>query len=83
MASFAIFFALGIWLLQQQAALPGLVWAWLLAPLALALALLMPRATHWQRILRYALTAALTCTLGFYYAAFIAQQRLADRLPGA
>jgi competence protein ComEC len=30
MIVFAIFFALGVWLLQQQAALPDFVWAWLL-----------------------------------------------------
>src|SRR4030065_363816 len=30
MVIFAIFFALGVWLLQQQAALPDFAWAWLL-----------------------------------------------------
>ncbi len=30
MVIFAIFFALGVWLLQQQAALPDFGWAWLL-----------------------------------------------------
>src|SRR3989338_8048485 len=30
MVVFAIFFALGVWLLQQQAALPGFAWVWLL-----------------------------------------------------
>ena len=41
MVVFAIFFALGVWLLQQQAALPDFVWAWLLLcfPLLLAIPL--------------------------------------------
>jgi len=30
MVIFAIFFTLGVWLLQQQAALPDFAWAWLL-----------------------------------------------------
>ena len=42
MVVFAIFFALGVWLLQQQAALPDLAWAWLLLgyPLLLVLPVL-------------------------------------------
>src|SRR3989338_4376984 len=36
MVVFAIFFALGVWLLQQQAALPDFAWAWLLLIFPLA-----------------------------------------------
>lgn len=79
MAVFSIFFALGIWLLQQQAALPSPVWAWLL--LLFGPALLLKYTTGWQRILRPLLIAGFACALGFFYAAFIAQQRLSDSLP--
>ena len=79
MRSAILSFALGIWLLQQQAALPDFSWAWL--PLLLAPAVLLPRRILWLRIIRLALIAALACTLGFFYAAWIAQQRLADALP--
>src|SRR3989338_113121 len=42
MVIFTVFFALGVWLLQQQAALPDFGWAWLLLgfPILLALPLL-------------------------------------------
>src|SRR3989338_2273271 len=44
MVVFAIFFALGVWLLQQQAALPDFAWAWLLLgfPVLFSLPLLSP-----------------------------------------
>jgi len=37
MVLFTIFFSFGVWLLQQQAALPDFNWAWLLPGFALAL----------------------------------------------
>jgi competence protein ComEC len=78
MVTFAVFFAFGAWLLQQQPALPGLAWACLaLIPLAL---LVMFRAAP-RRAVRPALIALLACLLGFFHAAFLAQQRLADALP--
>ena len=80
MATFAVFFTLGVWLLQQQAALPGLAWAWLI-PLLLP-ALLLPQHTKWLRAARLVLLAAGTALFGFFYAAVIAQHRLADELPG-
>ncbi|MBI5658828.1 MAG: DNA internalization-related competence protein ComEC/Rec2 [Nitrosomonadales bacterium] len=79
MVAASLFFALGVWLLQQQAALPDLRWAGLTAPLFLAL--LLPRRALWQRVIRRALLAALACALGFFYAAWVAQQRLAESLP--
>ncbi|MDD5384129.1 MAG: DNA internalization-related competence protein ComEC/Rec2 [Gallionella sp.] len=95
MVVFAIFFALGVWLLQQQAALPDLAWAWLL----LGFPLLHPlsrwresarvrgveRESNFQhlfvRSLRVLLLAAFACGAGFYHAAWQAEQRLAVNLP--
>jgi competence protein ComEC len=81
MVSFSLFFASGVWLLQQQAALPDLRWSGLLIiPLA---ALRLPRHTVWQRISRTSLLLILAACSGFFYAAWIAQQRLAAELPAA
>lgn len=81
MVGFSLFFALGVWLLQQQAALPDLRWAALLIPLLAALRL--PCRTIWLRILRSLLLLTLAAGSGFFYAAWIAQFRLADELPAA
>jgi competence protein ComEC len=67
-------FVLGIWLLQQQAALPNLAWAGLLLPLWLA-GRFLPAAP------RELLARVLFLGLGFFWAAFMAQLRLADALP--
>ena len=75
----SVFFTLGVWLLQQQAKLPESIWGWL--PALLAPALLLPHRAWWQRIARNLLLALFACALGFFYAAFIAQQRLTDSLP--
>ena len=75
----SVFFTLGAWLLQQQDLLPESIWGWM--PALLAPALLLPHNSQWQRIARNLLLALLACSLGFFYAAFIAQQRLADSLP--
>ena len=74
-----LFFAFGVWLLQQQAVLPNLAWSGL--TLLLASALVLPRRTLLQRKAYPALLAAFACTFGFFYAAFFAQQRLSDALP--
>ncbi|HEX5336858.1 MAG TPA: DNA internalization-related competence protein ComEC/Rec2 [Gallionella sp.] len=79
MATFAISFALGIWLLQQQAALPGFAWAWPL--LAFPFALLIPTRTLGLRLARTLTIAAFACGMGFYHAAWQAEQRLAVWLP--
>jgi competence protein ComEC len=67
-------FVLGIWLLQQQAVLPNLAWTGLLPLLWLAGRFLpaMPRGL---------LARVLFLGLGFFWAAFMAQLRLADALP--
>src|SRR2546428_12052474 len=67
--SFAVLaFAAGVVLLQQQAALPSLAWAWALIPIA-ALALRFRVAC-----------ALLALSLGFMWAAACAQSRMADWL---
>lgn len=79
MIIFSISFALGIWLLQQQATLPDFAWGWL--PVLFILTLLLPRRSFWQSMTRQSMLIVLACALGFFYAAWIAQQRLADSLP--
>lgn len=81
MISFAMCFVLGVWLLQQQATLPpGILAGWL----AIALpALWLPRRTPWQRYTKRALLLLVGLGSGFFYAAWMAQQRLADELPSA
>lgn len=75
-----IAFCLGIWLLQQLASLPSARWLWLL-PLGLSVlwlpAFSRPVAEHLRR-----LGVALLCVaLGFAWAAWRADARLAERLP--
>lgn len=79
MVIFSIFFVFGVWLLQQQAALPDLVWAWLLP--GMPLALLIPAKPLVLRLARTLLLATFALGLGFYHAAWQAQQRLAVTLP--
>lgn len=77
MVAFSLAFACGVWLLQQQTALPALPWGW---PL-LALLLLLPRQPY--PVLRAALLLGGAFALGFCYAAWQAERRLADTLPDA
>lgn len=81
MVFFTACFALGVWLLQQQSALPIFDWAWLL--LGIPLALLIPAKPFAQRAVRALLIAALAMGVGFYHAAWQAEQRLAITLPDA
>lgn len=75
-----IAFAAGVWLLQQQARLPELQWAWLLLPALLPAAVL--RGDGWaRRMPRAVLTMACATAAGFLWAAACAQWRLADHLP--
>ncbi|BBE50116.1 ComE operon protein 3 [Ferriphaselus amnicola] len=78
MISFVLFFAAGVWWLQQQAVLPEPAVGWLAA--ALAPAWLLSR-DGWQRFLRWPLMAAFAFSLGIFHAAFFAGQRLDDALP--
>lgn len=78
MVTFAFFFALGVWLLQQQATLPALPWYWLLA----LFVLLLPDTDRASiRLARRTLILICTLFFGFSYAAWIAQARLSDSLP--
>jgi len=79
MVSFALFFAFGVWLLQQQAALPAVPEYW---PLVL-FAFLIPavQKNTALRFARHALTLICSLLFGFSYAAWVAQARLADSLP--
>ena len=77
MVSFALFFTLGVWYLQQQAALPALPAYWSIA----ALVLLLPRANSRRLIVARRLVLILcAAVLGYGYAAWIAQNRLSDSL---
>ncbi|NNM68792.1 MAG: DNA internalization-related competence protein ComEC/Rec2 [Gallionella sp.] len=106
MVLFTLSFTFGVWLLQQQATLPDIGWAWLLViPLSLLIITGNSRAgaswpatlsqargerikegreparSHlWQKIFRPLLIAACACGLGFYHAAWQAQQRLSISL---
>ncbi|MFZ2542406.1 MAG: DNA internalization-related competence protein ComEC/Rec2 [Gallionella sp.] len=79
MTLFTICFTLGVWLLQQQAVLPNFTWAWLL--LGLPLTLLIPTRNLSLRIAQGGLIATFAFGLGFYHAAWQAEQRLASSLP--
>ncbi len=82
MVIFTICFAFGVWLLQQEPALPGFAWAWLL--LGFPFILILSHLHRHNRIVRsiYALLlAAFACGFGFYHAAWKAEQRLAVSLP--
>jgi competence protein ComEC len=73
-------FVAGAWWLQQQSALPDSAWAWMPAALGLAAAAVRPAgAAQW--LVREALVKAGCVVLGFSWAAWCAQQRLADALP--
>jgi competence protein ComEC len=75
-----IAFSFGVWLLQQQASLPPASWLWLL-PLMSAV-LLLPRFPRRAFEALRRLGVALLClALGFAWAAWRADLRLADRLP--
>jgi competence protein ComEC len=78
MVNFSVFFALGDYLLQQQAALASAAWAW---P-AVLLPLLWLSASGSRRQRASALSV-LAVACGFFYADLIARQRLAVELPAA
>lgn len=65
----------GVWLLQQQAALPGPLWAALLLPFAGLLFVLR------RHVFGKTLLIPLALAAGFFWAAWVAQHRLADALP--
>lgn len=80
MRFYLIAFCLGVWLLQQQAVLPSSRWLGLL-PL-LGSVLWLPRYSQTPpEILRRLAVALLSLALGFAWAAWRADLRLAERLP--
>jgi competence protein ComEC len=81
MAAFSLFFAFGVWLLQQQASLPNFYFATLLV-IPVALLRLSVRG-YFQFIFRHMLLLTVALFSGFYYAAWIAQHRLASEFPAA
>jgi hypothetical protein len=75
-----IAFCLGIWLLQQLASLPSARWLWLL-PLLLSVLWLPAFSRPVSEYLRRLGVALLCVALGFAWAAWRADARLAERLP--
>ncbi len=82
MVIFTAFFALGAWLLQQQAALPDFAWVWLLAlsPF-IFFPFFLPKNSLLARFIHPLLLAIFASGIGFYHAAWQAEQRLAVSLP--
>ncbi|MBI5430729.1 MAG: DNA internalization-related competence protein ComEC/Rec2 [Nitrosomonadales bacterium] len=78
MVIFTAFFTLGVWLLQQQPVLPDFGWAWLLP--GLLLAIVIPEKIWVMRLVRNLLLATFALGLGFYHAAWQAEQRLSTVL---
>lgn len=69
-------FVLGAWLLQQQAVLPDLLWALLLLPAGAGVYFLRRQVI--PATILFVITALAS---GFFWAAALAQHRLADELP--
>jgi competence protein ComEC len=81
MISFALLFVFGVWLLQQQPTLPDMHLAWWLT--GIFLLPWIPRRVRWQRITQTSLFLFFALSCEFFYAAGVAQHRLADELPYA
>ena len=73
-------FALGVWLLQQQASLPDLP-DYAYAGFILVLGLLMWVSSRWPAGIRIFLISVTFGCVGFFYAGFLAQNRLSHALP--
>ncbi len=73
-------FVAGVWLLQQQASVPALGWVWAPAAVGLAAGFFRP-GREVPRVMREVLVKAACFALGFAWAAWCAQARLADYLP--
>ncbi|MFP5381681.1 MAG: DNA internalization-related competence protein ComEC/Rec2 [Gammaproteobacteria bacterium] len=82
MRVYLVAFCLGIWFLQQQPELPAARWLWVLPLLALALRV-PPLSFGVAEVLRRVAVAVLCAALGFAWAAWRAELRLAERLPDA
>jgi competence protein ComEC len=81
MTAFSLSFAFGVWLLQQQATLPSFSFvALLLIPIAM---LRWCGRGYFHNIFYNTLIVSLALFSGFFYAAWLAQHRLAIELPTA
>ncbi|SCY26009.1 ComEC/Rec2 family competence protein [Nitrosospira sp. Nsp13] len=81
MRAYILAFVFGVGLLQQQAELPDLLWAWLLVPGAVGAFLLWRCRAAIFSITAKILLALIFLGAGFFWAAAFAQWRLADALP--
>jgi len=79
MVTLALGFVFGAWLLQQQAVLPSLQAAWILAPSLLVLIRIYPISFKFP-VQKIAIFLAATL-FGFFWAATFATIRLSDELP--
>jgi len=77
-----LFLTAGVCWLQQQPVLPGAGWAWALAAVGLV-ATGIRAESAWLALAREILVKGACFALGFAWAAWCAQQRLADELPPA
>ena len=73
-------FVAGAWLLQQQPELPDLSWAWGLLALLVIVIFLCFRQGRGPRYTRAVLLNLFFLGVGFFWAAWLAQARLADEL---
>ncbi|MGH8685113.1 MAG: ComEC/Rec2 family competence protein, partial [Nitrosospira sp.] len=74
-------FAFGVGLLQQQAELPEIAWAWVLLPIAMSAFVLWRYQAVIFAVIGKILFVAIFFGAGFFWAAAFAQWRLADVLP--
>ena len=76
-----ILFVAGVWFLQQQAELPDFSWAWLLPALLLLTLSIFLMPVRGAGYARAVLISLFFLNAGFFWAAWLAQQRLVDSLP--
>ena len=76
-----LFFALGVWLLQVQSALPGAAWILALGVSVVALAITRSRFHVSRTIVPRTLIICTAAVAGFLWAALFAHQRMTESLP--
>lgn len=74
-------FAVGVWLLQRQAGLPDMNYAWLVVLAAPCVALLYRARSKRLRAAAWMLLGLPAVAAGFFWAAALAHMRIADALP--
>ena len=82
MRGYIVLFSIGVWLLQRQAELPEMRYAWLLM-LGVPSLVLLRSASPGVRGGARALLAAAALATGFFWAAGLAHWRMQDALPEA